>query len=521
MHRAPFNQTIQSCHAALLLDEVIIQIFLYLVENVHRYTWRAHVISAARTCKAWNEAALDFLWRDVDGMQVVWLMGQYDVPPVRATVPYDSRFGQLTRFRSTKGGTNQRVLSLTQRTRKIVIERQLHPSFLIPPPGPGGLWMPHLREIVWHLRTPSPSLLSSITPSVLSVQALTLTADRIERDFLDHLAIAFQNLSNLDLQLSQITPDGFDALLEIMTLHQLPKLRQLRLYLNGYYRADHRLFSGARLMSSLEAHPSLERLSLASHVQLLGTWCPGSSSTTHFTSLRQLEFETDQDTLATFLQTLSQHGTGLKGLNLGRVHGNIRNVIGCVQAVALFRSSLERLKIRGDPPNSLPHDLLTCLGSCRNLKTLDTACGLYLPITDEDLKDLVSDLTQLQELRLSEVKGTKLTLGCLVHLANWCPKLEEIALRIDATRFDDSWGGLLTGQGLGNLRMMHIRDSPRPESDPVARVAEFFQKLGMQPKRLSIPHRSPKYWRDVLRLMRKDQGSQKSSLYHASTMDGH
>lgn len=402
---------------------------------------------------------------------------------------------------------NERALSLFHRTRKITLDRQPHPSFLIPPPG--GPWIPRLEEIVWNILTTSPSLLFDITPSVLAVRALTLiSTHRVGRGFVDQLPTAFQNLSQLDLRLYQITPDGFDALIEIMALHRLPKLRQLRLLLLCGHYTDRLRFSGARLMSSLEAHPSLERLSLLSQLLSLGTWSPASSLTLPFASLRRLEFERDQDGIRPFLRTLSEHGTRFQDLDLGG-SGSIRDVTGCIQGAALFHASLKYLKVVGNSPSTLPHDLLTCLSSCRNLKTLDIACNECLPITDEDLKDLVSDLSQLRELRLGNVKGTgtELTLGCLAHLANSCPKLEKIALYLYATRFGDSWDGVLTGRGLGNLTMMDIRENLSLRPLPAARVAGFLRKLGMQPIRLSIPPESSKYWRDVLRLMREVQGS--------------
>lgn len=92
MDLAAANQNAQSCHVALLLDEIIIQIFRQLVANVqHRNTWRTYLKSAARTCRAWNEVALDFLWRDVDTVQIARLMEQCKVPQVSDTPPPNSR----------------------------------------------------------------------------------------------------------------------------------------------------------------------------------------------------------------------------------------------------------------------------------------------------------------------------------------------------------------------------------------------------------------------------------------------
>ncbi|KAG9023499.1 hypothetical protein FRB95_012998 [Tulasnella sp. JGI-2019a] len=358
------------CHPALLIDEVLLPIFATLLAG-HR---KGTLASAAVTCRAWSDPALDQLWsgldkeinlKEADGMALYfmrslnWIRFETISRRVRQVQLGSDVEEQifLDLYRSNPGS-----LPLLPNIRRLDFSgRHCDHSLLFIGPNLSGLRLcltDKSAGFLAQIPTRSPQI------SSLAIDVYDWMAWRSMQD-ISHLFSSLSALQDLRLDITNLR----DISVLVHDLGELPTLQHLT-FLN-YHHSQTQTLRWIPIVST-----SFPRLNHFTYSGRVCSWVPGLLR--HLAPLVKL-------------QNLRLRGS----LQRGRFWSNVAELL----AAAGDHENLESLQVYCCARHLSLEKLIPIL-QCSALTSLKVSVGRSIDMDDEDMKILASSLPRLQNLSL-------------------------------------------------------------------------------------------------------------------------
>ncbi|KAG9025946.1 hypothetical protein FRB95_009611 [Tulasnella sp. JGI-2019a] len=405
----------RQCHRALLLDEVLVQVFQYLSRDT--------LTKAAVVCRAWNEPVLKILWEKVYLENFLKLFGG-----LRLENDY---------LRSDNACTEKnldRLILYGSCIKSGYLYYRLHDTFL-----------DELNTTIAQLSQPLFPLLHDLTIGffssipqdsdgshafagpVLQQSRPALHFKKATTAFCMQLPILSPFLEELVLSIDIVAELSTFTVAEMLA--RLPALRHVDI------QAGASFYDTGTILSVLAGHRSLDSLQIRD-MDLV----PPHSALAHrggFASLRQIT-SVRCPGIELFLKSLSPLSEPTY-VRIANTDFSSRAIAEFFQVVGTFKR-LESLGLQGYGVDlEVPlTGALGPLGLCSMLETLSIVLVPRIPMRDDDLGAVLSHLPRLINFRLgdSEREGREgrpdITLRALAIIVASCPMIQSIRIYLDA-----------------------------------------------------------------------------------------
>ncbi|EIW78574.1 hypothetical protein CONPUDRAFT_156551 [Coniophora puteana RWD-64-598 SS2] len=487
-------------HQALLISEVL-NVVLRCVKNIIEYRDLAIL---ARTCKAFQEPALDVLWE-----QAWHLPRLLNVIPERVLIDVKPLTSAEWSY----------LYAYTRRMREIILsEWDPTPSFILdllydPPPHLGAHAFPRLRRLrIDGYRTGKhriPDYRFLLVPTLETVEMRSLRPGESKsgsqtKKVIMSLPEACPALKNLTITWGDQTADVPVGML-LAVEEAVGRLDQLEVL-------QCPAPTGVEGMVALGKLARLEVLMLDSPPPISGNLIAGKPVKYEFAELHSLDFETrNMEDVNAFLSQLGRLPDGLKvqyhtAPSLSELESffahlttlNNPDVSGITLDKARIGSAADDFLhlaplLNHDDPASPPLTLATLkpLMSFTSLCTLDITVPLRVILTDDDIEELSCAWPHLRHFSINEHRGwgsgaLLTTIESLYSLVWNCPDLEHIAMPIDASALIEVPDEVPAG-GARNDRAFQVHMGASRVGDPVVLVIVLAQIF--EGRRLRVGHR--------------------------------
>ncbi|KAG9031944.1 hypothetical protein FRB95_002080 [Tulasnella sp. JGI-2019a] len=412
------------CHPALLIDEILLQIFLYLP--------RETLAAAAVTCRAWV-SAVDLLWREV---RVKDLLNVLDFVETRpgcqegdAKPVEDWKWDRL-RYLAHKVGTiiGKRLSGALDTKAAFKVLRGARVS------EKGAALLPNIDRVEWQfwvsvgpIEDQVMNMLLCMGPTLRKLQIITNGAPPAV--FFDNLPDTSPRLVELIIIRARFGSERSKSLCK--SLARLSALQHVELLI-----LDSTSTEG--IMAALEGHLNLHTLHLCGDTNASTSW--PCNIQRPFPALRRLKLMFGLEDTGT-LDNLA-HGSMLTSFELGTRHLVFRNLRATLNALRLH-TRLETLGLFGgfSDRDVLRQGFLEAVRLCTRLKDLYISIGQPMELSDGDIEGLAIRLPLLQTLTIRHLYHAdppssvqiRPTLRAFALLAASCPMIRSITLAVDCT----------------------------------------------------------------------------------------
>ncbi|KAJ7206659.1 hypothetical protein GGX14DRAFT_568205 [Mycena pura] len=446
-------------HRCLRIHEIITEISSHFDSSSES----GDLSALARTCHAFQDPALDELWRTQETIHNVIRCFPQDIFE--------------TTLRSDKGIFGQTYYGALPRT-QIGLDRFSIPvagsvtfgGFRLDPPG--GSWFPRLRTLNWNIDSMDDA---SIRPFLSpQLERVSFRAD-VAAFHLSRLPTFYPHLKHLVLGLPATSNEGSDRISACIT--QLMHLESLRGCSLTLAAVNHIGVLATLKSLELESLPSKE---LSAH---------GALPARLFKALVSLQlYHADVGSILTFLHACAGALTKLSvWVNPDETMSEAQ-LVEFSAVVLSWRRTLTSLRVSGlgahianDPPYTLNDNTLRPLCGLRHLTSVCIVTPTAIGLSDAGILELSRSWTHLTFLVLGSTRRTRTvrpTLAALASIAKFCPKLRHLDIVVDASTMPLFGDPAFYGFSQRELKVIWLKNSPISNPTHVARyLAQIFPAL--------------------------------------------
>ncbi|KAG8784579.1 hypothetical protein FRC15_003030 [Serendipita sp. 397] len=417
---------------------------------------RKSIAKLARTCRTWEEIALDALWKEIPTVEP--LFGLF--PPSCLSSAHRHENVQFTRPLVPSDWTRfhyysprvQRITLLDTRYSRWTVDFKTFLS--LSHFHPGGSILPNLQHWAWDTHRGAGDIVGGmcfLSSSVTSIEVTlghTTSADTLF-GFVYNLPMRCPHLQTLALCYNDRDwPDWsleatMTALQSIFGL--LPKLKRLSLPF---------FMDTPPFISHVGCIPGLLELTIGCPEKLVGAFVDddsdealvgiptGPDNEVLFEDLASVTLQSTMSSCFRFLRRFSSRN--ITSMHLTVLHlRSSSQLTECVTLIALRCPRLKNFNIQYTPAQ---HDVsfdtsyfsLTTLKPCSELEELSIGHPRVAPWTDDEVLEAVRCWPRLRALRLNPrpsrmIKEPKLTLRTLWNIVKWCRHLETVRFFVDTS----------------------------------------------------------------------------------------
>ncbi|KAJ7200636.1 hypothetical protein GGX14DRAFT_400626 [Mycena pura] len=490
-------------HRCLRIHEIITEISSHFDSSSES----GDLSALARTCHAFQDPALDELWRTPRGIRISKPEHRVIGAASRNRIRRPEVYGRPTQetihnvircfpqdifettLRSDKGIFGQTSVVLRRSPENADWARPLFYSsrvriftphiyrgsvtfggFRLDPPG--GSWFPRLRTLNWNIDSMDDA---SIRPFLSpQLERVSFRAD-VAAFHLSRLPTFYPHLKHLVLGLPATSNEGSDRISACIT--QLMHLESLRGCSLTLAAVNHIGVLATLKSLELESLPSKE---LSVH---------GALPARLFKALVSLQlYHADVGSILTFLHACAGALTKLSvWVNPDETMSEAQ-LVEFSAVVLSWRRTLTSLRVSGlgahianDPPYTLNDNTLRPLCGLRHLTSVCIVTPTAIGLSDAGILELSRSWTHLTFLVLGSTRRTRTvrpTLAALASIAKFCPKLRHLDIVVDASTMPLFGDPAFYGFSQRELKVIWLKNSPISNPTHVARyLAQIFPAL--------------------------------------------
>ncbi|KAG9031943.1 hypothetical protein FRB95_002079 [Tulasnella sp. JGI-2019a] len=413
------------CHPALLIGEILRQIFLYLP--------RGTLAATALTCRAWEVPAVDLLWREVTMKDLLKVLDSVETRPGCQVKegnekPVEDWKWDRLRYLAPKVKTIiGKQLSGALDTKAAF--RMLRGAGML---EVGVILFPNIDRILWRLWVSAGPIEDQVMNMLLCMgptlrKLHIITNDAPSAVFFNRPPDTSPCLTELTITRLRFSGERSKSLCQ--SLARLSALQHVELLT---------LTSTEAIMAALEGHLNLHTLHLYSNTNATTSW--PCNIQRPFPALQRLQLTLGPEDTGT-LDNLA-HRSILTSLELGTRHPISWSLQATLNALRLH-TRLETLTLFGglSNGNALRQGFLEPVWSCTRMRDLYISTGQPMELSDGDVEGLAIRLPLLQTLTIGHLfhedpsYGVQMcpTLRAFALLAASCPMIRSITLAVDCT----------------------------------------------------------------------------------------
>ncbi|KAG8849971.1 hypothetical protein FRB96_000576 [Tulasnella sp. 330] len=488
------------CHPVLLLEEILEEVFRQLSTSGLNRT----LDSAARTCRAWSDVALNILWESTDMTTLLGVLSPVIKQYYYLTKWEWGRFNIIALKVKKLEAVHQDIKATigAQFLKRII--RLAAPSFFIP-------ILPRIQELTWGIGANGVDTMQAVPFMSATLRRLTIKTRLRPNDKQIFVDIPTRSPYITDLVFLDWSEQSYvDHMMEAVEgmLTQLPNLRSVHLQLPGGS------LDATRPLTALSKLMDLKQLKLEGHGKAdegrVIHW-PSSPSAPTFPSLHSLSLGWSQHSIPLLLQSVES--SSLTSINLDHRDSGIADVADVIRAAAR-QAQLECLSIRGQASTfTIDPRFLAPVHYFSSLKTLDIRLLQPMGLTDANLESSLPKLPQLYSFSLitASIVLPTLTLHAYIIITRLCPEILYLRLAVKASAAGHAARAILHAHSCLSVVDVH-RSLIEDGDDATQEVAAFFIRLSVA-KDLKVMHYAQQYgrdmaqrWGDVMRRVRALRG---------------